>query len=71
MSIKLLGPLTNSYGDWIEECERRHKAGQRQSICTKCSLWRWPDEVCCGAPRKSSAAFHAEVREIVTKRSKG
>lgn len=40
-----ISPLCNSYGAWIEDWERRHRAGQRQVYCAVCGKWRWPDEV--------------------------
>lgn len=53
---------TNSYGAWIDDCERRSKRGERQSYCWGCGKWQWPGVVCCGGDRVSEEAFAAEVR---------
>lgn len=28
------------------DADRRHRAGERQSMCLTCRLWFWPDEDC-------------------------
>ena len=39
----------SDYLGWHEWAEVQHKAGLRQRRCWKCGLWRFPQEVCCGA----------------------
>lgn len=30
------------YIKWHNDADRRHKAGERQVKCPRCSLWCWP-----------------------------
>jgi hypothetical protein len=32
------------YLAWHSRSEEKHKAGQKQTQCAHCGLWRWPDE---------------------------
>ena len=52
------------YTAWHAWAEVQHKAGLRQSICSQCCKWRFPQEVCCGASRQSKAVFERECRRI-------
>lgn len=63
MRMRLAHVGTNSYTRWIEDCERRYKAGQRQSVCTQCGLWKWPDEYCCGKERWTAKQHAQEIKK--------
>lgn len=52
------------YLQWHYEADRRHKAGQRQSWCVKCGLWRWPDEECCDGERITQADFKRREKQL-------
>jgi hypothetical protein len=51
------------YLEWHDWADVQHRAGIRQSKCDVCGLWRYPQEVCCNAPRTSIRAWKALVSE--------
>ena len=38
-------PEPSSYLDWHAWAEVQHKAGLRQSQCSRCCLWRYPQQM--------------------------
>lgn len=38
-------PPPTGYNDWHEWAEVQHKAGLRQKLCGRCSLWCYPQEL--------------------------
>lgn len=40
-----------------------HKGGLRQSCCTRCGKWRFPQETCCNAPRLTSKEHKRMLKE--------
>lgn len=42
---KLCAPIPLGYGESFEDSERRDRAGQVQTECPGCGLWRWPEEL--------------------------
>jgi len=40
-------PAPEGYMAWHEWASVQHKAGYRQSVCSRCGKWRFPQEVCC------------------------
>lgn len=50
----------SGYCNWHEWAKVQSTGGLRQRRCWKCSLWRFPQEVCCGPkpPDLHAAAFN-------------
>lgn len=63
-------PAPEGYNAWHEWAKVQHRAGLRQSICTICCKWRFPQEQCCvdsdgkQARRMTERQHNAEVREV-------
>ena len=64
------GSHYESYGDWIEKCERKIRQGIKQRYCVACGKWRWDDEACCvdtngnAAARQTKKEFWREAKRI-------
>lgn len=53
-------PVPSGYNEWHEWAEIQYKAGLRQSKCSSCSLWFFPQELTNGvcdkcAPSKNES----------------
>ena len=58
-------PPPTGYLEWHEWAEVQRKAGIKQSMCTRCGLWRTPQEKCCdGARRMTVREWNAENKRI-------
>lgn len=67
-------PADHDYCGWHEWAAVQHKAGLRQSKCSVCGKWRFPQENCCnGAKRYTAAAWRKlerEAKKIVPPKSR-
>lgn len=54
----------SGYLEWHEWADVQRKAGIRQTVCTKCGIWRTPQEVCCNAPRMTAREERALIHSI-------
>jgi hypothetical protein len=45
-------PRPEGYLNWMEWAKVQHGAGLKQTQCSRCGLWRFPQEKCCGPDKE-------------------